>query len=249
MFVSNMRRKGRGELDRRARDKELKEIWEKVWRETNEKNYSTFREHKTKDKIKMLMELGVDFTGKRVLDVGCGNGATLCYLREQFGITGIGIDIVEEALSRARTRCTKDLKDALEFVVGDHRNIKLPDESVDIVLSWGVIEHFVEYLLALYEACRVLKKGGTLVLIQPHFWSFGAIQMCWLRFTGRWRFGKQKHFSHTELKHILLSLGFAEVLHSTKAPYKDMPLVRVADNFVKKICPFWGHYLYVVARK
>ncbi|MDP3725554.1 MAG: hypothetical protein Q8R20_03755 [Nanoarchaeota archaeon] len=94
-----------------------------------------------------------------------------------------------------------------------------------------------------------MKKGGALVLIQPHFWSFGAIQMYWLRFIGRWRFGKQKHFSHTELKRILFSLGFVEVLCCTRAPYKDMPFVRMADTLVKKICPFWGHYLYVVARK
>lgn len=118
--------------------------------------------------------MGVDFSQKHILDIGCGNGAALMYLRKYFDIVGVGVDISNFAMNQLK-RCINDKK--LSFSVGDHRNLPMLESGqFDIVLSFGVIEHFDEYYLALCEARRVLKTGGTLVLIQPHLFSFGVIQ-------------------------------------------------------------------------
>lgn len=221
------------------------QIWDKVWKDKGLKSYSALRLHKTKDKIATLSSMGIDFTYKKVLDIGCGDGSALIYLKDKYDIKGIGIDISEEVIKKNRFSNIAGLK----FLVGDHKLLKLPNNEFDIVLSWGVVEHLQEYIQALAEVKRVLKKDGILILIQPNSWSFGVLQEKILRVRGKWRFGNQKDFSYKYLKEILIALGYYDIAIKTKAPYKDMAITRIFDLFFQKAIKYWGHYLYVVAKK
>jgi len=228
-------------------DSYLSDVWNHVWSDTGKFNYSNLRLFKTVDKIKNISNAGVDFKKKHVLDIGCGNGTTLSYLREHFNITGVGVDISDCVVKNLK----KNVKDKnLSFSVGDHRDLDTLDSNqFDIVLSFGVIEHFEEYSLAISEARRVLKPNGYLVMIQPHLLSFGVLQECYLRLLGRWKFGGQKDFSCFRYKLLLRQTGFRNIKFFTKPPYQDMRVTRMFDSVFKRIAPFWGHYLYLVAKK
>lgn len=231
----------------KKQEKSLTAIWDKVWSDNSPKNYSAFRLFKTEDKINILKSLGVDFTGKRVLDIGCGEGTALFYLQEHYGITGVGVDITESLIQKNQEKAAD--YPGLRFERGEQKSLNFPSNEFDIVLSWGVVEHIKEYIHALAEARRVLKKDGVLVLIQPNSWSFGVVQEVFLRLTGKWRFGDQKDFSHRHLRKILEGLGYYDLAVATRAPYKDMAVTRVFDQIFKFFFKHWGHYLYVVARK
>lgn len=227
--------------------KYLPMVWNKVWSDRGELNYANLRLFKTVDKIKRISDLGVDFRKKLVLDIGCGDGTSLMYLRRYFDIQGVGVDISETVVKKLQEGI-KD--DNLAFHVGDHRDLTtIPSNHFDVVLSFGVIEHFNEFSLALAEARRALKPGGYLVLIQPHLLSFGVIQELFLRFRGRWKFGKQKDFSCFHYCALLKQVGLKNIVTSTAIPYPDMGITRFFDLIVKVCIPFWGHYLYLIAKK
>jgi len=191
--------------------------------------------------------MGVDFKNKYVLNIGCGNGTTLLFLRRYFNIKGVGLDISNRVIKELQ----ENIKDVdLSFYIGDHRNLQMIESGqFDIVLSFGVIEHFEEYSLALAEAHRVLKSGGQLILIQPHLFSFGVIQEYYLRLTGKWKFGKQKNFSFCRYRSLLRQTGFRDIQFLTKPPYPDMKLTRIFDSLLRRAMPFWGYYLYLIGRK
>lgn len=228
-------------------DQHLSSIWNQVWNDNGKINYANLRLFKTVDKIKNISQMGIDFRDKHIIDIGCGNGTTLLYLRKYFNIKGLGVDISEKVIDELQLR----IKDKnLSFDTGDHRNLENIDSNqFDIALSFGVIEHFCEFSLALAEARRVLKKDGQLVLIQPHLLSFGVVQEYFLRFLGKWRFGNQKDFSCFHYRSLLQQMGFVNIEFLTAPPYPDMKITRFFDRVCKLIIPFWGHYLYIIARK
>ncbi|GEM_PF-1178633 len=234
-------------MNTQDKNRSLREIWNNVWAASGDKSYSSLRLFKTVDKIETLTRLGVDFKNKRVLDIGCGEGTALFFLEKQFDITGVGIDISDRVIAGNKQRA--GISSKLEFFIGDHKSLDCPSNEFDIVLSWGVVEHSKEYIQALAEARRVLKKDGILVLIQPNSRSFGVVQEKILRLRNKWRFGNQKNFSHGYLKKILEALGYHDVLIHTKPPYRDMIVTRFFDNIFRMFIKNWGHYLYVIGRK
>ena len=227
--------------------KYLSNVWNQVWSDNGQLNYANLRLLKTADKIKNISNLGVDFKNKQVLDIGCGNGTTLLYLRKFFDIKGVGVDISDHVVKELQ----ENINDGnLSFVLGDHRDLKeIASNQFDIVLSFGVIEHFNEYSLALSEARRVLKPCGQLILIQPHLLSLGVLQEYYLRMMGKWKFGKQKDFSCFHYRSLLRQMGFKNIQFSTRPPYPDMKITRIFDSIIKTIILFWGHYLYLIAKK
>ena len=55
--------------------------------------------------------------GKRVIDFGCGCAEPIALWAEEFGITGVGIDISEDFCERARNKlAVKGLSDRIEIV-------------------------------------------------------------------------------------------------------------------------------------
>lgn len=98
----------------------------------------------------------------RVLDLGCGNGRNLIYLAKTYGMRGVGYDISDEGIKRAK-RASEDLP-----IVYTSRTIEgvidLPDNSVDIVLDM-MTSHFLkekERDALRAEILRVLKPAGWL---------------------------------------------------------------------------------------
>jgi ubiquinone/menaquinone biosynthesis C-methylase UbiE len=105
--------------------------------------------------------------GETVLDVGSGGGIDTILAAKRVGATGkaIGLDMVEAMLDRARENAAEaGVDDRTEFLLGEMEQIPLPDASVDVVISNGVLNLSARKSRALAEIFRVLRPGGRISL-------------------------------------------------------------------------------------
>ena len=107
-----------------------------------------------------------NFKGKKVLDVGCGNGYVLAKYAQE-GAEVFGIDITQAGVDLCKKRFEFiGLKG--EFRVADAQMIPFPDDTFDCACSMGVLHHVPDSQRALGEIYRVLKPGGRLIVMFYH---------------------------------------------------------------------------------
>ena len=107
-----------------------------------------------------------DWCGCDVLDAGCGIATD----GVRFGRAGArytGLDESPSALELARRRFAAEGLDA-RFVSGSVSSLPFPDASFDLVYSYGVIHHTPETMRAVEEFHRVLRPGGTALVMLYH---------------------------------------------------------------------------------
>lgn len=101
----------------------------------------------------------------RMLDIGCGNGRQL----ERFAQAGwrtVGIDFDAGAVATARAL-------GLDVRHGDLTSQGFDSGEFDAIVMSHVIEHVPDPVALLCECCRVLKPGGSIVLVTPNADAFG----------------------------------------------------------------------------
>lgn len=103
--------------------------WSKK-RQTSEPVLSTWQKRRMGYVLKMIEP------GSTVLDLGCGDGAVLKFLADKMNVTGIGVDVSEEILSRTQVLGIKTIKmDIAKLNELD----SLPE--VDYITGFEIIEH------------------------------------------------------------------------------------------------------------
>jgi ubiquinone/menaquinone biosynthesis C-methylase UbiE len=100
--------------------------------------------------------------GATVLDVGCGAGTDLLLAARRVGSGGraIGVDMTPELLERAQSGAEKCGLQHVEVRLGDATALPVDDETVDVVISNGVLNLVPEKVAAFAEIWRVLRPGG-----------------------------------------------------------------------------------------
>lgn len=104
--------------------------------------------------------------GETVLDIGCGAGMDLLLAARKVAPGGhaIGVDMTEAMLDRASACATSAGLHNVDVKLADATALPLPDASVDVVMSNGVLNLVREKDKALGEIWRVLRHGGRLLL-------------------------------------------------------------------------------------
>lgn len=105
--------------------------------------------------------------GQIVLDIGSGGGIDTILAAQRVGPEGkaIGLDILEEMCERGRRHATEaGVEGWTEFVPGEMEDIPLPDESIDVVISNGVLNLSARKSRALAEMFRLLRPGGRICM-------------------------------------------------------------------------------------
>ncbi len=97
--------------------------------------------------------------GARVLDVGCGAGASVGYLRNGHGLVALGLDP-----STLLTRDGQRRQPGLPLLQGQGERLPVADGSVDLILAECSLSVMADVDRALAEFRRVLRTRGTLVV-------------------------------------------------------------------------------------
>lgn len=112
------------------------------------------------------LAIGPIHTGETVLDVGCGAGMDLLLAAKRTGSSGraIGVDMTDAMVERARKSAATAGMRQVEVRQGDATSLPIPDGSIDVVSSNGVLNLVPEKERGFGEIVRVLKRGGRLHL-------------------------------------------------------------------------------------
>lgn len=100
-----------------------------------------------------------------VVDLGCGVGATLCYLGSRLGVRGTGITLSPVQAARARARVREEgLADRIAILERDFCNRPDHLDRADVVCAIEAFVHAPDAAGFLASAACLLKPGGTLVV-------------------------------------------------------------------------------------
>jgi arsenite methyltransferase len=104
--------------------------------------------------------------GERVVDLGSGSGMDVFFACIGVGARGrvVGVDFTAAQLSKAGALAVAAGFDRAEFRAGRIERLPVADESVDCVISNGVINLSPEKEAVFAEAARVLRPGGRLAI-------------------------------------------------------------------------------------
>jgi ubiquinone biosynthesis O-methyltransferase len=154
---------------------------------------------------KRLVELIGPVAGKRVLDVGCGDGVLSLRLAEAGGIV-TGLDADPAMLTAARQRAATPGA-AITFVQGDARSLPVADSSFDVVVTVTVLCFIVDAERAVKEMARVLRPGGRLVIGELGRFSLWAAKRRVSGWLGSHTWRKAHFRTAGELRRIALAAG------------------------------------------
>ena len=113
------------------------------------------------ESTKELFELCRIGEGTYVLDVGCGVGATACYLARAYGCRVVGIDLRASMIARSNDRAEKEgVTDLVEFRVVDAQDLSFEPAVFDVVLCESVATFIEDKEGVVSEFVRVVKTGG-----------------------------------------------------------------------------------------
>ncbi len=104
-------------------------------------------------------------TGRRVLDVACGEGYGSAFLARSAAYVA-GVDVSAQAIAHAEQAYAKP--GAVEFVQASCTRLPFPDLSFDVAVSFETLEHIEGQEAFLDELARVLAPGGVLILSCPN---------------------------------------------------------------------------------
>jgi tocopherol O-methyltransferase len=142
---------------------ELDEAYRAIWGEHVHHGYWRTGRETPGQAVEALVELVADrlalMPGQRVVDIGCGYGASAAWLaaHHDVAVTGFTLSEAQYAIAAARPG-------ALAFHRRDWLDNGLADAGFDRAFAIESSEHMVDKARFFSEAARVLKPGGRLVV-------------------------------------------------------------------------------------
>jgi 2-polyprenyl-3-methyl-5-hydroxy-6-metoxy-1,4-benzoquinol methylase len=131
--------------------------------------------------LPMLVNWGLKFNQRRVLDLGCGSGG-LSLVMAQRGAICLGIDHNPHRITEARQYASASGVD-VRYLVGNILEMHDLDEVFDLIVLAEVIEHLVntENVELVLRWCKrhLAESGSVFISFPPWFNPFGGHQAGW----------------------------------------------------------------------
>ncbi|MCL2508930.1 MAG: class I SAM-dependent methyltransferase [Oscillospiraceae bacterium] len=132
----------------------------------SEKDLEYFKKGETDNK-KFFERLNgePDFTGLKVLDVGCGHGSLCIYAAERNAAKVVGLDIDERRINFANENLMRNYPHLQNCVEFKHCTVEeLLERDFDLILSKDAFEHIIGPDDCLKEMARRLKHKGRILI-------------------------------------------------------------------------------------
>lgn len=139
----------------------------------------------------------------RVLEVGCGAGDTLDYLKQNGRCDWAGgIELVSSAAAMARGKVDR-------LIEGNIEAIELPFEegSMDVILCLDILEHLVDPWRVVQKLDKLLKPGGILIASIPNVRHCRLVFP--LLFQGKWQYRDAGILDKTHLRFFVRESAIA----------------------------------------
>jgi SAM-dependent methyltransferase len=179
--------------------------------------------------------------GSLVLEAGCGTGAQTVTIAEKSpGAEFLSIDISAESLAAARAAVEAAGLTNVRFERGDVYNLPYPSETFDHVFVCYLLEHLPDPAGALQCLKRVLRKCGSIALIEGDhgscYWhpeTAAALRAWRCLIEVQSRLGGDSLIGR-RLFPLLSDAGFREIKVSPRMVYCDQSRPSLVDAFVRK---------------
>jgi len=179
--------------------------------------------------------------GSMILEAGCGVGAQTLTLAKNSSKSEItSVDISEPSLNQATSLIKSEGIKNVKFQIADIMELPFEDETFDHVFICFVLEHLPDPVEALLSLKRVLKKGGSITVIEGDHGS------CYFypeteEAVKAWQclIEVQKNLDCNplmgrELYPLLAQAGFKKVQIDPRIVYVDSTKPELVDGFIKK---------------
>lgn len=139
--------------------------------------------------------------GKSILDIGCGRGLMLFFLKKYYHYTAVGTQLDPKAIRFAKNKL------GLKIFGQDLLKIGFKKNSLDVVTMWHVLEHLQNPEKYLRKIYKLLRHQGKLVMEVPNFNSWSR------KLTGKYWLGLDlayhlNFFTPEALSRIVIRQGF-----------------------------------------
>jgi ubiquinone biosynthesis O-methyltransferase len=154
---------------------------------------------------KLILELVGDVSGRRILDVGCGDGELALELCRR-GAAVTGVDASAAMIDAAQARAKKQNAD-ITFRVALAEHLPFPNGQFDVVMAVTILCFVEDAATVFREIARILRPGGRLVIGELGKWSPWAAGRCIRAWFGSpmWRQGRFR--TATELRSLAEEAG------------------------------------------
>ena len=127
----------------------------------------------------ILRHLG-EGRGRKALDLASGTGV-VSHLMDDLGFEVTGIDWAEPMLELARAKA-KARGRRIAFRLGDAENTMEPTDQYDAIINRHLVWTLVDPAAAFAEWLRILKPGGTLLIVDGDFVNSNRLERLIVRF-------------------------------------------------------------------
>jgi 2-polyprenyl-3-methyl-5-hydroxy-6-metoxy-1,4-benzoquinol methylase len=139
----------------------------------------------------------------KILDVGCGSGATLAYLKTNgYCKWTCGVELFPEAVEVAQRNLDCVYEGNIELI-----KLPLEESSFDVILCLDVLEHLVNPELVVSYLHTLLAPGGIMIASIPNVRHYSVVFP--LVFMGQWNYQDSGILDKTHLKFFVKKTAIA----------------------------------------
>jgi len=222
----------------------MKTLWDKKWEIFKKDN----RSHSTPDKVTsaiiefIVRHLNGDI--KRILETGCGTGRICFALASIYPDSQvIGTDISQHSIDLCNKARTQNNASNVTFEKMDIYDLKFPNDTFDLAISEGVLQHIPNDLQGLKEMVRVTKKNGIVFASVVNLMCIPHTIYKFIK-GKRYEHYPEKSYTHKSIRKLFEDAGLKDI--EIYGVYPGYGMQRI-EGYLPIIGPIITQLLYLTA--